>query len=130
MKIYTKEIVVKESDLDEMQHVNNVQYLYWVQDAAKEHWQKLASKTLQETYLWVVLNHNITYKNAAILNDKLIIKTYVKESSGVTSARIVEMYEADSQKLIVNTETKWCLLNAKTKKPVRIPEEIIHLFHN
>ena len=40
---YQKMIVVKPADIDELDHVNNVVYLSWVQDIAKEHWQIRAS---------------------------------------------------------------------------------------
>jgi len=130
LKTHTKEILVKESNLDELKHVNNIQYLYWVQDIAKEHWELLAPAPLQESYLWIVLDHHIEYKAPALLNEHLIIKTFVRESSGVTSVRVVEIYNASSQKLITKTETIWCLLNSKTKKPTRISKEIMQLFHN
>ena len=35
-----KHQVIKEH-LDDLNHVNNVQYLYWAQEIAKAHWQKI-----------------------------------------------------------------------------------------
>ena len=117
------------SDLDDMQHVNNVRYVQWIQDVAKEHWELLAPESLKREYVWVVLNHNITYKNQAVEHDELIIKTYVATSNGASSLRKVEMRHKDTNKLIVASETKWCLLNTQTRRPVRIPKIIYDLFH-
>ncbi len=129
MKKHQKIILVTQTHLDELNHVNNVQYVQWVQDVAKEHWQQLATPNLQEQYFWVVLNHNINYKNQAFLNDEVLIETYVQESKGVTSVRVVNMYNAKTKVILVTAKTIWCLLNKNTKKPARIPEEIITLFH-
>ncbi len=129
MQIFEKQLTVTPSHLDDLNHVNNVQYVQWIQDVAKEHWQILASPALQEKYVWVVLEHHITYKNAAILGDVIQIKTYVSKTEGVTSIREVEMYHIKTRKLIVKATTNWCLLDVATKKPTRIPEEIKTIFH-
>ena len=129
MKTYTKTIVVRPDDLDDMQHVNNVRYVQWIQDVAKEHWEALAPKLLKAKYLWVVLNHNITYKNQALNKDELVLNTHVIATSGASSIRKVEMQNKSTNKLVVVSETKWCLLDSTTKKPSRIPEEIYNLFH-
>ncbi|NER13348.1 acyl-CoA thioesterase [Leptobacterium flavescens] len=130
MVSFEKYIRVVRDDLDDMEHVNNVRYLQWVQDIAKEHWQELASPALRQKYAWVVLSHHIEYKAAALLDDEIRLKTYVERSGGVTSTRIVEMYAKDTSKMIVKAETNWCLLDMESKKPTRIPEEILNIFHH
>jgi len=129
MKIYEQIIKVKTTDLDELKHVNNVRYVQWVNDIAKANWLKLASQNTLKDYFWVLINHHITYKSQAVLNDNILLKTFVKSSLGVTSTRIVEIYNNDTQKLLAVSETKWCFMDAKTKKPTRITPEIIILFH-
>jgi len=129
MKIYDKNIIVTEDDLDDMNHVNNVRYLKWVQDIAKEHWLALAPESFIKNYAWVVLSHHIEYKNAALLNDPIKIQTFVTKSEGVTSIRVVEMHHLETCKLIAKAESNWCLLNAKTGRPTRIPKEITDMFH-
>jgi len=129
MKIYEQILQVKPDDLDELNHVNNVRYIQWVNDIAKAHWSKLATQDMQQNYFWVLINHHITYKSQAVLNDNILLKTFVKSSEGVMSTRIVEIYNNDTQKLLVTSETKWCFMDAKTKKPARITSEIINLFH-
>ncbi|WP_308694220.1 acyl-ACP thioesterase domain-containing protein [Winogradskyella haliclonae] len=59
----------------------------------------------------------------------MLIKTYVNSSEGVSSIRKVEMYNQTSNKLIITSETKWCLLNKTTQKPTRITPEIANLFN-
>jgi acyl-CoA thioester hydrolase len=128
MKIYEQILQVKPDDLDELNHVNNIRYIQWVNDIAKAHWTKLATQDMLQNYFWVLINHHITYKSQALLNDNILLKTFVKSSEGVTSTRIVEIYNNDTQKLLATSETKWCFMDAKTKKPARINSEIINLF--
>ena len=130
MTTFTQRISVSFEDLDELEHVNNVRYLFWVQEIAKAHWQSLAPEALQQEDLWVVLSHYIEYKHSAVLGDVIELKTYVEKSEGVTSVRIVEMFHVPSGKLVVKATTNWCLLQAETKRPARIPQSIYQLFHN
>ncbi|WP_297793458.1 thioesterase family protein [uncultured Eudoraea sp.] len=128
MKAFEKKISVQADDLDDLNHVNNVRYVQWIQDISKEHWQHLTSKELQERFIWVVLNHNITYKNAAGLGDIILLRTYIDNSKGAISVRAVEMYNAKTNALLVHSKTTWCLLNPETLKPIRISEEIRSIF--
>ena len=129
MKSYEQIIKVKLDELDELNHVNNIHYVQWVNDVAKAHWLKLATQDILKNYFWVLIQHQISYKSQAILNDNILLKTFVKATEGVTSTRVVEIYNNDTQKLLATSETKWCFIDAKTKKPTRISPEIINLFH-
>ncbi len=128
MQHYEKVLTVSNDDLDDLNHVNNVRYVQWIQDISKEHWQKFASNEIQQEVVWVVMNHNITYKNAAVLGEDIQIQTHISESSGATCVRIVEMYNAITNKVLLRSKTEWCLLNAKTLRPTRISEEIKQVF--
>ncbi len=128
METYDKTITVLADDLDELDHVNNVRYVQWIQDISKEHWQSAAPSKMQDGVIWVVMNHNITYKNSAKLNDVITIKTHISKSTGATSTRVVEMYNEETDQLLLHSVTTWCLLNNKSLKPTRISETIKKVF--
>ncbi|MDU8886887.1 acyl-CoA thioesterase [Yeosuana sp. MJ-SS3] len=128
MQVYENFITVSDSDLDSLNHVNNVRYVQWVNDIAKEHWQKNATPNMLKDHFWVMINHCIEYKSSALLNDQVKLKTFVIKSEGVTSTRVVEMYNEKNEKLIARSETNWCFMNSQTKKPTRITQEVIDLF--
>ncbi|WP_339895402.1 thioesterase family protein [uncultured Algibacter sp.] len=128
MKTYETTLVVTKEHIDDLNHVNNVHYVQWVQDIAKAHWQSKASVELQTKYSWFLLSHFIEYKGAAFLNDIIKLKTYIAKAEGVKYTRIVEMYNASTNKLLAKSETKWCFMNTKTQRPSRIPLEIVDLF--
>ena len=128
MKTYEYTITVTPDDIDALDHVNNVRYVQWVQDAAEAHWNILATAEQKMQYIWMVLSHQISYKGQAFLNDRIRVKTYVTRSEGVTSVRVVEMYHEGSERLLARAETEWCLLKKDSKRPVRLSDDLIELF--
>lgn len=128
MQTFEKHIVVSQNDIDNLNHVNNVRYVQWVQDIATEHWHSKTNEAIRDTYFWVLLKHTIEYKSEAILGDVLKLVTYVKKSSGVRTIRMVEIYDQNTNKLLVTSETTWCFMNVETKRPARITPDIVELF--
>lgn len=128
MQTFETLIEVTSDDLDDLNHVNNVRYVQWVNDIAKMHWEGTAPTTIKNEYFWVLISHSIDYKYPAFLNDSILIKTYVTKTEGVTSTRIVEIYNQATDKLLAKSETNWCLIGVETKKPARVTPEIINLF--
>ncbi len=128
MQTFESKITVNQSHIDDLSHVNNVHYVQWVQDIAKLHWESNATETVLNKYFWVLITHFIEYKNSALLNDDIKIKTYIKKYEGAACYRIVEISNAYTNKLLAKSETKWCLMDAETKRPTRITQEISDLF--
>lgn len=115
-----------EDHLDELRHVNNVVYLQWVQDIAKAHWFSLAAKPFTEQHFWVVVKHELEYRKQAFLDDEILATTYVESFKGPFSIRCVEFKKGDD--LLVKTRSNWCLIDAATQKPKRVPEEVVGMF--
>ena len=128
MQNFTKTVTVSKEDLDDLNHVNNVRYIEWVNSIAKAHWIENASKKNLDNHFWILLSHIIDYKKPAFFKDELLLKTYVLNAEGVTSTRIVEIYNNKTQVLLAKSQTKWCFINSQTKKPSRITEDILKLF--
>ncbi|MDD3721081.1 MAG: thioesterase family protein [Lutibacter sp.] len=118
-------LIISENDIDTLNHVNNVTYLHWVQNAAQKHWSKLSNTAIDDKYVWVVIRHEIDYFLPAVLNDVITVITYIGDSYGVKSERFVEIKKDD--KLLAKAKTIWCLLDKKSMKPVKVPSEIMNL---
>ncbi|MBT8270461.1 MAG: acyl-CoA thioesterase [Flavobacteriaceae bacterium] len=129
MKYYTTTLEVEHEDLDALNHVNNVRYVQWVQDVAGAHWNSMATSEMKKRYFWVVIRHTVDYKSPAQLHDFINVRTFVEKSEGATSTRIVEMFNSETDKLIMRAETIWCLISRRSKRPVRITDEIVKLFN-
>lgn len=125
-EIFEHQIIVKEQHLDDLNHVNNVVYLQWVQDVAAAHWNLKATSEMKENYIWVVLNHFLEYKRPALLGETLIARTYVQNYDGAKSERHVQILRGET--LLVQAKTTWCLLDKTTKRPKRVPQEFAAIF--
>nr|WP_321224508.1 thioesterase family protein [uncultured Psychroserpens sp.] len=128
MQTHEQELIVTKDHLDHLNHVNNIEYVRWVQDIASAHWDSKTSKTVRDTFYWVLLSHHIQYKAEAVLGDVLLLKTYVIKSGGVRSTRTVEIFNKSTNKLLTTSETKWCFMSYETNKPTRIPDDFVQLF--
>jgi len=128
MNHFETEISVPESAIDNLNHVNNVVYLQWVQDVAEQHWNESTDAALREKMVWVVVNHFIEYKAPAFEKDILVLKTWVQNYSGVTSERHTEIFRKADNKLLAKAKTLWCLLDKTSGKPMRITEDLIAQF--
>lgn len=127
-EVFQLTIPVLPIHIDVMNHVNNVVYLQWVQDAAAAHWNAKAPEALRQQFNWVVLRHEIDYKSPAFLHDEVVAATWVLDYEGVRSTRIVQLKRKSDERLLAEAKTNWCLLNASTNRPTRVPEEIKQIF--
>lgn len=127
-EVFEQEITVEQAHLDKLNHVNNVQFLQWIQDVAEGHWLQAAKPVWLEKYAWVALNHFIEYKKPAFLGDKLLIQTHVNEFTGPKSNRFVRITNPKTGDLIVQSSTWWCMIDRASSRPVRLPEEILESF--
>jgi acyl-CoA thioester hydrolase len=125
---YYHNIQVKPEHIDNMQHVNNVVYVQWVQDAAYAHWITKAPVSLRDQYNWVVLKHEIEYKSPAFIDEELIAKTWVHDYAGVKSTRVVQISRKKDHKLLAEARSLWCLIGSGNGRPVRIGDNIKSVF--
>jgi len=123
---FSLKISVQPDDIDELNHVNNVVYLRWVQLVAAAHWNSIPNGEIRVKHLWVALRHEIDYLNPAFLGDEIEGHTWVSSMEGVKSIRHVEFYVRE--KCLAKAKTIWCLIDSVTWKPKRITPDIKALF--
>jgi acyl-CoA thioester hydrolase len=126
-KLFVKPLIVSTADIDNLGHVNNVVYIRWIQEVAEAHWLTVALPEIRQRYLWVVLRHEVDYRTPAFLNDSVAGTTWVGDHRGARFERYVKIFEQGSDKIFVEAKTIWCLLESKTLRPLRIPEEVLSL---
>jgi acyl-CoA thioester hydrolase len=121
---FRMDIPIRDSDIDDLGHVNNVVYLAWIQDVSREHWMRISTPDIRGRYAWVVLQHQIDYHKPAMPGDQVTAVTWVGETAGFRSVRHVEIFNQRKEKLATG-KTTWCLIDATGYKPVRVNEEIL-----
>jgi acyl-CoA thioester hydrolase len=118
-------ITVAPEDIDELNHVNNIVYLRYVQDAAIGHW-KTVPLEIASQIIWMARRHEIDYLKQAFLGEELVAKTWVDDFVGVKSIRHCEIMRGED--ILARSVTHWISLDAQTLRPKRITEEIVMQF--
>jgi acyl-CoA thioester hydrolase len=121
--IFELKIKVTSEYIDDLNHVNNVVYVQWMDQVAFEHWEFLTQNNPLPQYIWVVLKHEVDYLKQAVLGDIITIKTWVGETKGFKSERLMEFYK--NNQLLVKAKTVWGMLDAENYKPSRIRENVL-----
>jgi len=120
------DIQVTADVVDQNGHVNNVAYIQWLQDAAVRHAE--ASGCVQATTAlgasWVVRTHHIEYLAPAFAGDTLTMLTWVVNFQKVRSLRKYKIIRTADQAVVARAETDWVFVNAKTGRPLKIPDEV------
>lgn len=124
---YEQIVVVRESDIDELGHVNNTVYLRWVQEVAIAHWQLIATPEQQQEMVWMVLRHEIDYKAAARLNDEVILRTWIGMAEGLRFDRHTEILSISRKPLAV-ARTVWCPVDPVTQRPKKVSAVVRKMF--
>ena len=123
-EVFELAVPVKPEDIDELGHVNNVSYVRWVQDVAVAHWRSAAPAEDQAKLVWVVVRHEIDYKQPALLGDEVIARTWVGNATRITFERHTELVRAKDRTLLARARTLWCPLDARSGKPTAVSQEV------
>lgn len=66
MLYFEKEITITQEFLDQNEHVNNVQYVKWVEWIATSHWDFVKEKSKYAENIWFLVDHCIEYKKTSV----------------------------------------------------------------
>ena len=132
-KIYEHHLVVGDEDLDEMNHVNNLRYLKWCLKAAVSHSSHVGwtSKRYRESgFGFIVRAHKIKYRVPALLNDEIVVRTWIENMEKVSSDRCYQIVHASDGKRLAEAETTWVFVDLETLALTKIPEDIRDAFRS
>ncbi len=114
--------------IDVNAHVNNVEYLRWMQDAAISHADAVggSAATREAGASWVVRSHHIEYLRPAFAGENLTILTWVSTVRRSSSLR--KYLITRGEELVARGETVWVFVDAATGKPKPIPSTVKAVF--
>jgi acyl-CoA thioester hydrolase len=114
--------------IDELGHVNNAVWVQWMEQIAVAHWRRAADARHQDSYVWVVVRHEIDYLRAAHESDRITARTWVGDApQGARFDRFVEFTGADG-KACVRAKTQWAIIDKALGRPIRVPPDVIAPF--
>lgn len=130
-QVYQLSIQVREEDLDELNHVNNLTYLRWCLKAAVAHSAAVgwpAERYRTSGFGFVVRSHQIKYRGAARAGDQLELKTWIAGMKKTSSLRKYEIVYSGSDQKLVEAETNWAFVNLNTLELTPIATDIREAF--
>ncbi len=129
--IYEFHLTVTEDEIDGQGHVNNLEYLKWMQDAAVAHSSEQGWTTQRYRNLgsgWVARRHTIEYLQPAFAGENIVVKTWISNFKKVTSLRKYKIIRPADAAVLSTAETNWAFIGLERYIPRRIPQELCESF--
>lgn len=126
--IFETQIQVTQQHIDANNHVNNVQYVHWVEEIAGAHWDFVKHKTEFPDDIWMLVDHHIQYKKQVYLGDVITVRTYPKPPEGIRQPRKVEFYCNDV--LVVDSLTLWVFVDKEKQRVKRLDANWLDVLGN
>lgn len=123
--------VPAEGVSDGVPHVNNVEYVRWVDRLAEMATDAAGftrARHLREGTMWFVARHEIDYRGEAFAGDEILAATWIIDGTRTTVRRGTFVFRPADGRVICEATTRWALVNLETRRPVRIPRAIRDAF--
>lgn len=129
--VHTEEFKIGPEYLDSMHHVNNTWHVHWMQQVAINHsailgWDE--ARYVSRGFAWFVRQHTINYLQQIFAGDTILIDTWVSQMKHVTSIRQYRFRRKSDGAVVATAQTRWGLVDLKTGKPHKVPEDLMKCF--
>lgn len=122
---YAKTFKVTSDDIDGFGHVNNSVYLKWIDTTVWEHTRSVgldenACRELNRGM--VVKRHNLEYLLPALLDEELVLFTWLTQNDGKLRVnRVFQLMRLHDKQTLLRANTHYICVNLETGKPTRMP---------
>jgi acyl-CoA thioester hydrolase len=130
-RIHTERFVVPADSIDMNGHVNNLEYIRWMQDIATAHSHEqgwTVARYLDTRTTWVIRSHFIEYLRPVFKEDEIILATWVAGMDAQSSPRRYRFVRARDLKPAAQAETLWVFCDATSGRPADIPPDVRDAF--
>ena len=123
--MFTLEMDVPETDIDELGHASNIAYVRWIQEAALAHSTAVGLDFAAYHELgavFVVRRHEVDYLRPVLRGEHLSLRTWIDSAFAAKCKRATEIKRGD--KVICESMTTWGFIEIATGRPTRIPASV------
>lgn len=128
---FTMRRTVEWSHLDPAGHVNNANYLAYLETCGVEavaHFGWPMSR-LKEAGIGVVARrYHIEYKQQAVMGDELAVTTYVSDVKRATAVRHYAIRRLSDDALMAQAYAVWVWVDLAAGRPIRVPADFLETF--
>jgi acyl-CoA thioester hydrolase len=123
---HAHELDVGTDAVDRHGHVNNVEFVRWMNDAAVAHADARGwtAATDAAGAAWVARTHRIDYLRPAFAGDRVRVLTWVADVRGASSLRRYRIERVSDNAVLAEAETDFAFVDARTGRPRRIPADL------
>ncbi len=128
---HTRRFRVRFYECDAYGHVNNANYVRYMQETAfdasaavgysDEQYQKMG-------VLWLIRDTEVEYLNPLRYGDTAEVTTWVDDFRRVRSRRMYEIRREGQEEILARGSSDWIFLDRTSLKPIRIPAEMQSAF--
>jgi len=122
---------VRYYECDAYGHLNNTNYLRWMQEAAFAASSAVGydfARYDELDHLWLVRESDIEYLAPLAYGEEVQVKTWVMDFRRFLSRRAYEFTLARTGQLVARASTDWAYVNATTLRPAAIPQAMRQAF--
>lgn len=130
-QVFEQAMTVNTEHLDVLGHVNNVNYIAWIQDIALAHTTALGlglDQYLAMNHAMVASEHHVKYRKACLADDQLILRTWLGELSPFSSVRHYLFYRPKDRAIVFQAHTIWVCVEISTGKLKRLSPTFIQAY--
>lgn len=124
---------VEWRDIDPAQHVNNANYLAYIEECnvqVAEVYGWPLSRLLEEGMAIVARRYRIEYREPAVMGDELEVTTFVTDVKRATAVRCHEIRRVADGALLARANVLWVFVDLSTGRPRRIPADFLESFRS
>ena len=121
---------VRSYECDTYGHVNQTQYLRYMQEAAFQASAAVGYDPARYAALnttWMIRELQIEYQHALLYGDSIEVTTWVEDFRRVRSRRIYELKKTSGEP-VARAAVDWVYLDRSTSMPVHVPPEMVTAF--
>ncbi|MEO1288675.1 MAG: YbgC/FadM family acyl-CoA thioesterase [Chloroflexota bacterium] len=129
--VFTRRFRVRHYECDAYGHLNNVNYVRYMQETALDASQAVGWDTDRYHNIghqWLIRETDIEYLRPLRWNDEVEVTSYVLDFRRIQSRRRYEFRNVADNALVAQATTNWAYLNTQTQQTARIPHEMIKDF--
>jgi acyl-CoA thioester hydrolase len=124
--IYRYDLTVTEDMIDANGHVNNVEYVSWMQDAAVRHSEHSGATPAMKAIgaIWVARSHRIEYLKPAFGGDHVSVLTWISGFRRVQYLLKYQVVRLEDDAVLARAESYYLFVDAKSGRLRSIPAEV------
>ncbi|WP_110667026.1 acyl-CoA thioesterase [Salinicola halophilus] len=129
---FVLDLLVEASAIDHYGHVNNAEYLRWIERASWAHSQALGLGLDDYRALdraMVVHRHELDYLAPAFENDRLALATWIVACDGrLTLERRFQLLNVDTGRTLLRAQTRFACIELSSGRPKRMPARFVEAY--